>query len=43
MPHTITDGADLPPVQTIRREADLERFTLEEEIVAARMIHAAGW
>ena len=27
---------------TIRREADLERFSLDEEQIAVRMIHAAG-
>ena len=45
MPHTyITDGAEIyrQSFATIRREAALERFTPEEEIVAVRMIHAAG-
>lgn len=45
MPHTyITDGAEIyrQSFATIRAEADLDRFTPEEEIVAVRMIHAAG-
>jgi precorrin-8X/cobalt-precorrin-8 methylmutase len=45
MPHTyITDGAEIyrQSFATIRSEADLDRFTPEEEIVAVRMIHAAG-
>ena len=45
MPHTYeTDGAAiyLQSFATIRAEADLARFTPEEEIVAVRMIHAAG-
>ena len=45
MPHTyITDGAEIyrQSFATIRHEADLIRFTPEEEIVAVRMIHAAG-
>lgn len=45
MPHTyITDGAEIyrQSFATIRAEADLGRFTPEEEIVAVRMIHAAG-
>ncbi|MFC3181174.1 precorrin-8X methylmutase [Cypionkella sinensis] len=45
MPHTyITDGAEIyrQSFATIRAEADLARFTPEEEIVAVRMIHAAG-
>ena len=45
MPHTyITDGAEIyrQSFATIRAEADLGRFTAEEEIVAVRMIHAAG-
>ncbi len=45
MPHTyITDGAEIyrQSFATIRAEAALDRFTLEEEIVAVRMIHAAG-
>lgn len=45
MPHTyITDGAEIyrQSFATIRSEAELERFTPEEEIVAVRMIHAAG-
>ena len=35
---TIYDGS----FATIRREADLTRFTPEEEIVVVRMIHASG-
>lgn len=45
MPHSyITDGAEIyrQSFATIRAEADLDRFTPEEEIVAVRMIHAAG-
>jgi len=45
MPHTyITDGAEIyrQSFATIRAEAALNRFTPEEEIVAVRMIHAAG-
>jgi len=45
MPHTyVTDGAAiyLESFATIRREANLTRFTPEEEVVAVRMIHAAG-
>ncbi|SOH94269.1 precorrin-8X methylmutase [Monaibacterium marinum] len=45
MPHTyVTDGAAiyLESFATIRREANLARFTPEEEVVAVRMIHAAG-
>ena len=45
MPHTYqTDGAAiyLESFATIRREADLARFTPEEEVVVVRMIHAAG-
>lgn len=45
MPHSYqTDGAAiyLESFATIRAEADLARFTSEEEIVAVRMIHAAG-
>lgn len=45
MPHSYeTDGAAiyLRSFATIRAEADLARFTPEEEIVAVRMIHAAG-
>lgn len=39
-----TDGAAIyrASFATIRAEADLARFTPEEEIVAVRMIHAAG-
>lgn len=39
-----TDGAAIyrASFATIRAEADLARFTAEEEIVAVRMIHAAG-
>lgn len=39
-----TDGARIyeQSFATIRAEADLARFTPEEEIVAVRMIHAAG-
>lgn len=45
MPHLYeTDGATiyLHSFATIRAEADLARFTPEEEVVAVRMIHAAG-
>jgi precorrin-8X/cobalt-precorrin-8 methylmutase len=45
MPHTYeTDGAAiyLQSFAMIRAEADLARFTPEEELVAVRMIHAAG-
>jgi precorrin-8X/cobalt-precorrin-8 methylmutase len=45
MPHHYeTDGAAiyLQSFAMIRAEADLARFTPEEEIVAVRMIHAAG-
>jgi len=45
MPYTYeTDGAAIyvQSFATIRAEADLARFTHEEEIVAVRMIHAAG-
>jgi precorrin-8X/cobalt-precorrin-8 methylmutase len=45
MPHAYeTDGAAiyLRSFAMIRAEADLARFTPEEEIVAVRMIHAAG-
>lgn len=45
MPHVYeTDGARiyLHSFATIRAEADLARFTPEEEIVAVRMIHATG-
>ena len=45
MPHTYeTDGAAiyLASFAMIRAEADLARFTPDEEIVAVRMIHAAG-
>lgn len=45
MPHSyITDGAEIyrQSFATIRAEADLARFSPEEEIVAVRMIHAAG-
>ena len=40
----ITDGAEIyrQSFATIRAEADLARFTPEEEIVVVRMIHAAG-
>ncbi|MEF3045915.1 precorrin-8X methylmutase [Pseudotabrizicola sp. L79] len=39
-----TDGATIyvNSFATIRAEADLARFTPEEEVVAVRMIHAAG-
>jgi precorrin-8X/cobalt-precorrin-8 methylmutase len=45
MPHTYeTDGAVIyqKSFATIRAEADLARFTVEEEPVVVRMIHAAG-
>src|SRR5258706_15007863 len=45
MPHTYeTDGAAIyrKSFATIRAEADLGRFTPEEEVVVVRMIHAAG-
>ncbi|MEQ3631376.1 MAG: precorrin-8X methylmutase, partial [Sulfitobacter sp.] len=45
MPHSyITDGAEIyrQSFATIRAEAALARFTPEEEIVAVRMVHAAG-
>ncbi len=45
MPHIYEkDGAAiyLASFATIRAEADLARFTPEEEVVAVRMIHAAG-
>ncbi len=45
MPHSYeTDGAAIyvRSFATIRAEADLDRFSPEEEIVAVRMIHAAG-
>lgn len=45
MPHVYeTDGQAIyrESFATIRREADLERFSAEEEPVAVRMIHAAG-
>ncbi len=45
MPHSYTtDGAEiyLRSFATIRAEADLARFTPEEEVVVVRMIHAAG-
>ena len=45
MPHEYEkNGAAiyLESFATIRREADLARFTPEEEVVAVRMIHAAG-
>ncbi|WP_283176446.1 precorrin-8X methylmutase [Gemmobacter sp. 24YEA27] len=42
--HYETDGAKiyLASFATIRAEADLARFTPEEEVVAVRMIHASG-
>lgn len=42
--HYETNGAAIyeASFRTIRAEADLARFTPEEEIVAVRMIHAAG-
>jgi precorrin-8X/cobalt-precorrin-8 methylmutase len=45
MPHVYeTDGQAIyqKSFATIRTEADLARFTTEEEVVAVRMIHAAG-
>lgn len=45
MPHVYeTDGAEIyrQSFATIRAEADLARFSAEEEPVAVRMIHAAG-
>jgi precorrin-8X/cobalt-precorrin-8 methylmutase len=45
MPHAyITDGAEIyrRSFATIRAEADLARFSPEEEVVVVRMIHAAG-
>ena len=45
MPHVYeTDGSAIyrKSFATIRAEADLTRFTAEEEVVAVRMIHAAG-
>ena len=45
MPHVYeTDGAAIyvQSFATIRAEADLARFTPEEEVVAVRMIHATG-
>jgi precorrin-8X/cobalt-precorrin-8 methylmutase len=45
MPHAYeTDGAAIyvQSFAMIRAEADLARFTPEEEVVAVRMIHAAG-
>lgn len=45
MPHLYeTDGAEIyrQSFATIRAEADLARFTPEEEITVVRMIHAAG-
>ena len=45
MPHEYeTDGAAIyrQSFATIRSEADLDRFSADEEIVAVRMIHAAG-
>ena len=45
MPHSYeTDGAAIyrASFATIRAEAELARFTPEEEIVAVRMIHASG-
>jgi precorrin-8X/cobalt-precorrin-8 methylmutase len=45
MPHLYeTDGAAIyrQSFATIRAEADLARFTPDEEPVAVRMIHAAG-
>jgi precorrin-8X/cobalt-precorrin-8 methylmutase len=45
MPHIYeTDGAAIyvQSFAMIRAEADLARFTPEEEVVAVRMIHAAG-
>jgi precorrin-8X/cobalt-precorrin-8 methylmutase len=45
MPHEyITDGAEIyrQSFATIRTEADLTRFTPQEEVVVVRMIHSAG-
>ena len=45
MPHVYEkDGAKIyeQSFATIRAEADLARFTPEEEVVVVRMIHAAG-
>ncbi len=45
LPHSYeTDGAAIyrASFATIRAESDLARFTPEEEVVAVRMIHAAG-
>ncbi|KTR81406.1 precorrin-8X methylmutase, partial [Novosphingobium barchaimii] len=45
MPHAYeTDGAAIyrQSFATIRAEADLARFSPEEEPIAVRMIHAAG-
>src|SRR5690606_39505396 len=45
LPHVYeTDGAAIyrASFATIRAEADLARFTPEEEVVAVRMIHASG-
>ena len=45
MPHVYeTNGAKIyeQSFATIRAEADLARFTSEEEVVVVRMIHAAG-
>ena len=45
MPHSYeTDGAAIyaESFATIRAEAELARFTTEEEVVVVRMIHAAG-
>ncbi|MCK5500091.1 MAG: precorrin-8X methylmutase, partial [Tritonibacter mobilis] len=45
MLHTYeTDGAKIyaESFATIRNEANLSRFTKDEEVVAVRMIHAAG-
>lgn len=45
MPHSYeTDGDAIyaESFRTIRAEADLARFTPEEEVVVVRMIHAAG-
>ncbi len=45
MPHVFeTDGAAIyrRSFATIRAEADLGRFSAEEEVVVVRMIHAAG-
>ncbi|NYI23484.1 precorrin-8X methylmutase [Sphingobium indicum] len=45
MPHSYeTDGAAIyrQSFRTIRAEADLARFSTEEERIAVRMIHAAG-